>query len=218
MLQFLAPVLGAIAGGAMNLFGAQQQNSANAASVQKQMDFQKEQRETQYQTAMEDMRKAGLNPMLAYQQGGAGTAAGAAYQSQNVGAAATEGAVSGSNSAIAARMMKSQIDNMSADTDLKKSNEKAANASVISSLAAAQLANANSATVAALRPYQVDKALWDAGVSSNVYESGQADVASARLIRDYLNSNPGKTARMLALGGKDAAEGTSALKNFSLFK
>lgn len=52
-----------------------QQHSMNfsAAQAAQQMQFQKEMRRTQYQTAVQDMMKAGLNPMLAYHQGGAGT-------------------------------------------------------------------------------------------------------------------------------------------------
>jgi len=55
-------------------------NAANAASAEqaaRQMDFQERMRSTQYQTAVEDMKNAGLNPMLAYSQGGAGTPTGA---------------------------------------------------------------------------------------------------------------------------------------------
>lgn len=59
---------------------AQQASAFNAEQAQKQMDFQKEMRSTQYQTAVEDLQKAGLNPMLAYTQGGAGTPSGAAGQ------------------------------------------------------------------------------------------------------------------------------------------
>ena len=55
-------------------------NRASAAQAQAQMDFQERMRKTQYQTAIEDMQKAGLNPMLAYQQGGAGTPSGAMGQ------------------------------------------------------------------------------------------------------------------------------------------
>lgn len=42
-----------------------------------QMDFQREMSNTAYQRAMKDMRKAGLNPILAYKQGGASTPGGA---------------------------------------------------------------------------------------------------------------------------------------------
>lgn len=40
-------------------------------------DFQQNMRATQYQTAVKDMQAAGLNPMLAYSQGGAGNLSGA---------------------------------------------------------------------------------------------------------------------------------------------
>jgi len=54
-----------------------QQEHANQASAERQMSFQKEQTGTSYQRAVEDMKKAGLNPALAYQQGGANSASGA---------------------------------------------------------------------------------------------------------------------------------------------
>ena len=44
----------------------------NRSSQKRQFKYEKWLRATQYQTAMEDMRKAGLNPILAYKQGGAG--------------------------------------------------------------------------------------------------------------------------------------------------
>jgi hypothetical protein len=59
---------------------AQSANQASAEQAQRQMDFQERMRSTQYQTAIEDMQKAGLNPMLAYSQGGAGTPSGAMGQ------------------------------------------------------------------------------------------------------------------------------------------
>jgi len=61
-------------------FQAQQNKIAqdfNAASAQKQMDFQTQMRSSAYQTAVTDMKAAGLNPMLAYSQGGAATPSGA---------------------------------------------------------------------------------------------------------------------------------------------
>jgi len=83
--------VGGAIGGILGFVGQQQTNqknwdiaqSANAASAeqaQRQMNFQERMRSTQYQTAIEDMQKAGLNPMLAYSQGGAGTPSGAMGQ------------------------------------------------------------------------------------------------------------------------------------------
>ena len=54
-------------------YQAQQQKSR----AKDQMNFQREMSNTSYQRAMEDMRKAGLNPILAGKLGGASTPSGA---------------------------------------------------------------------------------------------------------------------------------------------
>jgi len=50
----------------------------NKSEATRNRKFQKQQRATQYQTAVGDMKRAGLNPMLAYSQGGAGNNTGSA--------------------------------------------------------------------------------------------------------------------------------------------
>nr|AVQ10204.1 minor capsid protein [Gokushovirinae environmental samples] len=58
-----------LAGGLINNYFAgerqDKQNEFNSAQADKQMRFQDQQRATAYQTATDDMRKAGLNPLLA---------------------------------------------------------------------------------------------------------------------------------------------------------
>jgi hypothetical protein len=72
--------LGSSIGG---MLGGDDTNAANSAQAKRQMDFQERMSSTAYQRTMADMRAAGLNPIFAYQQGGASTPAGASAQMIN---------------------------------------------------------------------------------------------------------------------------------------
>lgn len=58
-------------------FSAQQKYRDDKRAATRQMQFQERMSSTSYQRGVQDMRSAGINPMVAYQQGGASTPAGA---------------------------------------------------------------------------------------------------------------------------------------------
>lgn len=86
-------MLDALIGGGLGLVGGILGNNSAKKASKQQMKFQKAMRDTQYQAAVEDLKKAGLNPMLAYSQGGNAAPSGATYKPENIGDATVSSAV-----------------------------------------------------------------------------------------------------------------------------
>lgn len=83
-------MLGALIGGGLGLLGGMMANESREDESASNRAFQERMSNTSYQRAMEDMRKAGLNPMLAYSQGGASVPAGSMAQFENPMASAAQ--------------------------------------------------------------------------------------------------------------------------------
>jgi len=64
--------------------GSWRQNYENRKLAREQMAFQERMSNTSYQRAVNDMRLSGINPMLAYMQGGASSPGGATANMENV--------------------------------------------------------------------------------------------------------------------------------------
>ncbi len=73
-----APIAAAGIGAAASLFGGERRNRIDQKEALKNRNFQERMRNTAWQSAVADMEAAGINPALAYSQGGASTPGGSA--------------------------------------------------------------------------------------------------------------------------------------------
>lgn len=186
-------MFGAILGAASGLLGGVLQNSAAKSAASKQMAFQKETLQNQYQWGMEDMRKAGLNPILAYKQGGAGSASGSSYTPQNVGSAAVQGASTAQSSALATRANEAQLQNIAADTRLKNSQD--------ATQVALQLQHRMQAAQAAA---QTAKTTQETDILGLNVATAKALAAQAQTDLEFHQSEAGRILRLWELGAGKA--------------
>lgn len=84
MMSWLGPLLGAGVSGLSSLGGGLLQGSQGQASARAQMAFQERMYRHRYRYTMQDLRKAGLNPILAAEVGGGSAPSGAGYGYPNV--------------------------------------------------------------------------------------------------------------------------------------
>lgn len=122
--------LGGLLGLGSSLGGQYISGKRMSREAQKDRDFQERMSNSAYQRSMEDLGKAGLNPILAYKQGGASTPSGSTAQVPDYGKGAMSSASQGAR-------MSQEIKNLKATNALTGSQTQAANATAMASAAQA---------------------------------------------------------------------------------
>ena len=113
-------MIGSILTAGASLLGSQMRNREARKASARQMAFQREMSDTSYQRGMADMKKAGLNPILAGKVGGASTPTGSTYNPENVAANATNAYLQSQQTLANVEQTEAQTAKIIAETDVLK--------------------------------------------------------------------------------------------------
>lgn len=174
---------------------ASDQNRMNYEMAQNQMDFQREQQSvahafsaqqvaeqrewsekmsnTAYQRGVKDMQSAGLNPMLAYHQGGATTPSSSAPSgvSGGQGARAEMNApgIAAINTALAAAKTRAEVQKLDAETLVAKAQVPRIEQETKTSVSSAAHLDAQTKTLQGVLPHDIEKKIAEAGLTKQLW-------------------------------------------------
>lgn len=103
--------------------GAKKRNQEAQAASAKQMTFQEDMSNTSYQRGMDDMKKAGLNPILAGRLGGASTPTGSTYNPENTMLPAVNASTQVAQAVANIEQTEANTGKILAETDILKNSQ-----------------------------------------------------------------------------------------------
>ena len=133
-------------GGAASARGIKAQNKAAAAQAQKQMDFQERMSSTSHQREVEDLRAAGLNPILS------GTGGPGASSPSGAMAPVQDEITPGINTAVSIRRANAEVSQIRANTKLTGAQENSAKQARAQSIAQEALIREQQRVLTITRP------------------------------------------------------------------
>lgn len=155
------PLTAGVLTGGLGVIGTHMTNQSNSAQAERQMDFQREMSNTAHQREVEDLRKAGLNPILSALGSGASTPAGAQGTMNDFAPGISKGA----DTAMAVRAQNKEnqfkdatIGNLNADTDNKGAQRNLLNNQAHNSAVDARMKNLQADVLEKTLPSMVKKA------------------------------------------------------------
>lgn len=186
--------ISALGGIVSNIFAGSRQKEQEkfaAQQAQQQMDFQERMSSTAYQRGMADMKAAGLNPILAYQKGGASSPTGA--MGTTTAAPVTDILQPAVATAMQRQRLSAELDNMrETNYNIKADTMKKTAETTATTEDAARIAS-------------------DRRIKDQVLVAATAEAAKARTDEEFWNSPAGRMARLLGLGGREAAGAISPI-------